>query len=184
MNTYLAQNWWILALRGLAAVIFGILAFLWPDITITVLVWFFGAYALWDGIFSLISAFRTKSDRRWALALTGVAGIVAGLLTIFWPGPVAFVLLLIIAAWAVITGVFEIIAAIRLREEIEGEWLLLVGGVLSVIFGVVMAVWPAAGLLAVTWIIGFYALLYGILLIALAFRLRGWNKEHLSLAAQ
>lgn len=180
MNTYLAQNWWTLGLRGLAAVIFGFLAFLWPDITIAVLVLFFGAYALWDGIFSLVSAIRTKSDRRWALALTGIAGIIAGILTFVWPGTATLVLLLIIAAWAVLTGVFEIIAAIRLREEIEGEWLLLVGGVLSVIFGIVLAIWPAAGLLAVTWIIGVYALLYGILLIALAFRLRSWNNQQLS----
>lgn len=172
MATYLSRNWWTLALRGLAAVIFGILAYVWPDITITILVLFFGAYVLWDGIFALIAAFRTKSDRRWPLVLEGLVGVGAGLLTFFWPGAATLALLFIIAAWAVITGIFEIIAAIRLREEIEGEWLMLISGVLSVLLGIALFVWPAAGVLAVTWIIAAYAILFGILLIILGFRLR------------
>lgn len=177
MTTYLARNWWTLALRGLAAVIFGVLAFVWPDITFTVMVLFFGAYALWDGIFALIGAFRTQSDRRWPLVLEGLVGVAAGLFTFFWPGAATLALLYVIGAWAVITGVFEIITAIRLREEIEGEWLMMISGLLSVVFGIAMFVWPAAGLLAVTWLIGAYALLFGILLIVLGFRLRGRNEQ-------
>jgi uncharacterized membrane protein HdeD (DUF308 family) len=173
----MAQNWWALVLRGVAAVIFGILAYIWPDITFTALVLLFGAYALWDGVFALIGAFRTQGDRRWALVLEGIVGIAAGLLTFLWPGAATFALLFIIAGWAVATGILEIVAAIRLREEIEGEWLLLVSGVLSVLFGIAIAVWPAAGLLAVTWIIGAYAIVFGILLIVLGFRLRNWTKE-------
>lgn len=178
MITTLAQNWWTLALRGLAAVIFGILAYVWPDITFTVLVLFFGAYALWDGMFALIGAFRTSGDRRWMLILGGLVGIAAGIVTFVWPGAATLAILTIIAAWAIVTGIFEIIAAIRLREEIEGEWLMLFSGLLSVLFGIALVIWPVAGLVAVTWMIGAYAILFGIVLIVLGFRLRTWKKEH------
>jgi uncharacterized membrane protein HdeD (DUF308 family) len=180
MVTTLAHNWWTLVLRGLAAIIFGILAYLWPGITFTVLVLFFGAYVLWDGIFALIGAFRTQAARRWPLILEGLVGIIAGLLTFLWPGAATFALLVIIGAWAVVTGIFEIIAAIRLREEIEGEWLLLIGGLLSVLFGIALVIWPTAGLVAVTWVIGAYSILFGILLMVLGFRLRTWDKERLA----
>jgi uncharacterized membrane protein HdeD (DUF308 family) len=178
VNT-LAQNWWTLVLRGVAAVIFGILAYVWPGITFTVLVLFFGAYALWDGVFALIAAFRTQAERRWPLVLEGLVGIAAGVLTFIWPGAATLALLLIIGAWAFVTGIFEIVAAIRLREEIEGEWLLLISGLLSVLFGIALAIWPAAGLVAVTWLIGAYSIVFGILLIVLGFRLRNWGKQRL-----
>jgi uncharacterized membrane protein HdeD (DUF308 family) len=180
MVTTLAQNWWALVLRGLAAVIFGILAYVWPGITFAVLVLLFGAYALWDGVFALIGAFRTQGDRRWALILEGLVGIGAGLVTFFWPGAATLAVLTIIAAWAIITGVFEIISAIRLREEIEGEWFLLIGGVLSVLFGIALAIWPVAGLVAVTWMIGSYAIIFGILLTVLGLRLRTWRGNNLA----
>lgn len=179
VNT-LAQNWWTLVLRGVAAVIFGILAYVWPGITFTVLVLFFGAYALWDGVFALIAAFRTQAERRWPLVLEGLVGIAAGVLTFIWPGAATLALLLIIGAWAFVTGIFEIVAAIRLREEIEGEWLLLISGLLSVLFGIALAIWPAAGLVAVTWLIGAYSIVFGILLIVLGFRLRNWGKQRLA----
>jgi uncharacterized membrane protein HdeD (DUF308 family) len=169
---------------GLAAVIFGLLAFLQPGAAATVLVVLFGAYALWDGVFALVAAFRSQGSRRWALILEGVIGVVAGVLTFLWPNLATVSLLLIIAAWAVLTGIAEIIAAIRLREEIEGEWLLLLGGLLSVAFGVAAALWPAAGVLAITWVIATYATLFGILLLMLAFRLRGWSTEHTAPAAR
>ena len=179
MLTTLAEYWWTLVLRGVAAVIFGILAYVWPGITFTVLVLFFGAYALWDGVFALIAAFRTQAERRWPLVLEGLVGIAAGVLTFIWPGAATLALLLIIGAWAFVTGIFEIVAAIRLREEIEGEWLLLVSGLLSVLFGIALAIWPAAGLVAVTWLIGAYTVVFGILLIVLGFRLRNWGKQRL-----
>jgi uncharacterized membrane protein HdeD (DUF308 family) len=179
MLTTLAEYWWTLVLRGMAAVIFGILAYVWPGITFTVLVLFFGAYALWDGVFALIAAFRTQADRRWPLVLEGLVGIAAGVLTFIWPGAATLALLIIIGAWAIVTGIFEIVAAIRLREEIEGEWLLLVSGLLSVLFGIALAIWPAAGLVAVTWLIGAYSIVFGILLIVLGFRLRNWGKQRL-----
>jgi len=137
VNT-LSQNWWTLALRGVAAVLFGIWAFIWPDITFTVLVLLFGAYALWDGVFALIGAFRTKGERRWMLILEGVVGVVTGLVAFLWPGAATLAVLTIIAAWAIVTGIFEIIAAIRLRAEIEGEWFMMFSGLLSVLFGIVV----------------------------------------------
>jgi uncharacterized membrane protein HdeD (DUF308 family) len=176
MVTALANNWWTLVLRGIAAIIFGILAYLWPGITFTVLVLFFGAYALWDGVFALIGAFRTEGERRWSLVLEGVVGIAAGLVTFFWTGAASLALLLVIGAWAIVTGIFEIVSAIRLREEIEGEWLLLISGVLSVLFGIALAIWPAAGLVAVTWMVGAYAMVFGFLLTILGFRLRNVSK--------
>jgi uncharacterized membrane protein HdeD (DUF308 family) len=181
MVTTLANNWWTLVVRGIAAIIFGILAYLWPGITFTVLVLFFGAYALWDGVFALIGAFRTQGERRWSLVLEGLVGIAAGLLTFFWTGAAALGLLLVIGAWAIVTGIFEIVSAIRLRKEIEGEWLLLLSGVLSVLFGIALAIWPAAGLLAVTWMIGAYAVVFGILLLVLGFRLRGLAKSRVAM---
>ena len=180
MLIVLAHNWWTLVLRGLAAIIFGILAYIWPGITFTVLVLLFGAYALWDGVFALISAFRTQGQRRWSLVLIGLVGVAAGLITFFWTDAATIAILSIIAAWAVLTGILEIVSAIRLREEIEGEWFLLLSGLLSVLFGIALVIWPVAGLVAVTWLIGAYAILFGILLMVLGFRLRDWGKNRLA----
>jgi uncharacterized membrane protein HdeD (DUF308 family) len=180
ITSTLAQKWWTLVLRGVAAIIFGILAYVWPDITFTVLVLFFGAYVLWDGVFALIGAFRTDGERRWLLILEGLVGIAAGIVTFIWPGAASLAILTIIAAWAIVTGIFEIIAAIRLRAEIEGEWLMLLSGLLSVLFGIALAIWPVAGLVAVTWMIGAYAIIFGILLISLGVRLRNWRGKELA----
>jgi len=180
MVNSLAQYWWVMVLRGLAAVILGILAFVWPAITFTAIVLLFGAYALWDGVFSLIGAFRAQHNRRWALVLEGLLGIAAGLVAFFWTGAATFAMLYVIAAWAVATGILEIITAIRLREEIEGEWLLFISGVLSIIFGLVVAIFPGPGLVAVTWMIGAYAFIFGILLIVLGFRMRSWSRDRLT----
>ncbi len=175
MVTNLSHSWWVLVLRGVAAVIFGILAYIWPGLTFTVLVLFFGAYALWDGVFALIGAFRTDSDRRWALVVEGLVGIAAGVVAFIWTGAATLAMLYVIAAWALVTGVMEIVAAIRLREEIQGELLLLLGGLLSVVFGVLIVLFPLAGLVAVTWMIAAYAIIFGIVLIALGIRMRNWG---------
>jgi uncharacterized membrane protein HdeD (DUF308 family) len=174
VSTLLARNWWALALRGLFAVLFGLAALFWPGITLAALILLFGAYALVDGVFAIVAAVRAAEQHgRWGLLLLeGIFGILVGLLTFVWPGLTALVLLYFIAAWALVTGVFEIVAAVRLRREIEGEWALILGGVISVIFGVLLVVLPAAGLLALVWLIGVYALVFGILLIILSFRLR------------
>ena len=171
----LSRNWWALALRGLAAILFGILAFAWPGITLFVLIIFFGAYMLVDGIFAIVAAVRVAREeaRWWLLLLEGILGVVAGIVTFFWPGLTALALLYLIAAWAIVTGIMEIVEAIRLRQEIVGEWALILSGALSVIFGVLLVVIPArAGLLSLTWLIGIYAVAFGVLLVILAFRVR------------
>jgi len=179
MVVVLARNWWALALRGVAAVLFGIMAFAWPGMTLGVLVLLYGAYALVDGVLAITAALagRTWGMPWWALLLEGVLGITVGILTFAWPGITALVLLYLIAAWAVATGVFEVVAAIRLRREIRGEWLLALSGVISVLFGIAMVINPVGGALAVVWLIGAYAIAFGVLLIALGFRLRGAAKR-------
>src|SRR6516225_5362891 len=171
----LARNWWALALRGLVAVLFGLLTFLLPGITLVTLVLLFGAYALADGVFNLIAFFRVASHH-WALLIEGVIGIIAGILTFAWPALTALVLLYLIAFWAVFTGVFEIIAGIRLRKAITNEWLLLVMGALSLLFGILILFAPSIGALTIVLWIGAYAFLFGIFLLALAFRLRGHRR--------
>lgn len=168
----LARHWWVVGLRGLAAVLFGILAFAWPGMTLAVLVILFGAYALVDGILGLFAAFRGETQHRIALALEGLVGVLAGLAAFAWPGLTALVLLYIIAFWAILTGVLEIVAAIRLRRIISNELGLIIGGGLSVLFGIVLLIAPGAGALAVVFLIGAYAIIFGIALLALAWRLR------------
>jgi uncharacterized membrane protein HdeD (DUF308 family) len=169
----------LFALRGVAAVIFGVVALIWPGQTLQILVLVFGAYALVDGIFSVIAgiAFRQYFERWWAVLLEGVAGILIGVLTFIYPNITALVLLYFIAAWALITGVFEIVAAIQLRRVITGEWAMILGGLLSILFGVLLFVFPGAGAVSVIWLIGIYAIFFGITLIIFAFRLRGLQSE-------
>jgi uncharacterized membrane protein HdeD (DUF308 family) len=168
----LARYWWVVALRGIAAILFGVLAFVWPGMTLAVLVILFGAYALLDGILGLIAALRGETQHRLALALEGVVSILAGLVAFVWPGLTALALLYIIAFWAIVTGALEIFAAVRLRRIISNELGLIIGGVLSVLFGIVLLVAPGAGALAVVILIGAYAIVFGIALLGLAWRLR------------
>lgn len=170
----LASKWWAVLLRGLAALLFGILTFVWPGISLTALVFLFGAYALVNGLFTVVAAFEAPQSYRhwWVLLLEGVFGVIAGVLSFVWPNITALVLLYLIAAWAVVTGAFEIAAAVRLRKVLTGEWLLALSGVLSVLFGALLAAWPGAGALAVLWLIGAYAVVLGVLLLTLAFKLR------------
>jgi uncharacterized membrane protein HdeD (DUF308 family) len=170
----LARNWWLLALRGLAGVLFGILAFIWPGVTLVALVFLFGAFALVNGILSLILAWNAPKGfpRFGSLILGGILGIAAGIITFILPGITALGLLIMIAAWAIATGILEIVAAIKLRKVITNEWLWVLAGILSVIFGVLLLLQPAAGALVLVWWIGAYALVFGIVLMILAFRLR------------
>ncbi|HWC33017.1 MAG TPA: HdeD family acid-resistance protein [Actinomycetota bacterium] len=175
----LARNWWVLLVRGVLAVVFGVLALIWPGLALDVLVVLFGAFALVDGVFAIAAAIRAAERKRtwWPLVVEGVSGIALGIVAFVWPGITALALLYVIAAWAVVTGVFEIAAAIRLRREIRGEWLLAFAGAASVAFGMLVAIFPGAGALAVVWAIGAYAILFGVLLVALGIRLRGFANE-------
>jgi uncharacterized membrane protein HdeD (DUF308 family) len=175
MLALLARNWWLLALRGVLAILFGVIAILWPGITLLALVLLFGAYALVDGVFAIVSAIRTTDRRQrwWSLLIEGIVSIVLGVVAFIWPNITALALLYVIAIWAVLTGVFEIVTAIRLRQEITGEWLLGLSGVASILFGLILIVLPGTGALAIVWMIGVYAIVFGVLLVVLAFRLRG-----------
>lgn len=174
MFEQLRSNWGWVALRGVAAIVFGVLAFMWPGLTLVLLALFWGAYALVDGVFALIAAFRVRDNGKpmWMLVLIGILGIAAGIVTFLWPGMTAIVLLMFIAAWAIAMGVFQIIAAIRIRKEIEHEWLLILSGVLSVVFGALMILSPGAGAVAVVWVIAAYSIVFGVMLVALSLRLR------------
>ena len=175
----LTKYWWVLAIRGVAAIIFGILAFVWPGITLIVLVILFGVYALTDGIFAIAAAINTSKsgDRWWGLLAEGILGIFAGVLTFVVPGITALSLLYIIAFWSLLTGIFEIVTAVRLRREISNEWLMVLSGIASLILGILLLVMPGAGALTVVWVIGAYAFIFGVLLVALAIRLRTEGRE-------
>jgi len=172
--TILSRNWWVFLLRGILAVIFGILALIWPGTTLLTLIILFGAYALVDGIFAIIAgvAGYGTTERWWAEVIEGVLGMVIGLMTLLWPGATALVVLYFIAAWAIVTGILEIAAAIQMRRYISGEWLLFLSGAVSVLFGVLLFIFPEAGALSLIAFIGAFAILFGILLIVLALRLR------------
>jgi uncharacterized membrane protein HdeD (DUF308 family) len=173
MSAILAQNWWAIAIRGVCGIVFGLIALFLPGATILTLVLFFSAYMLVDGIFGIVAAVRAASHhQRWALlVLEGVLNIAVGVIAFIWPGLTAVTFVLLIAAWAIVTGVLEIVAAVRLHPE-YGRWWLILSGVASVIFGVLLVVAPLAGVIVVTWWIGAFALIFGIMLLVLAFRLR------------
>jgi len=172
-------SWSALALRGVLAIIFGLLVFAWPGISLWVLVLFFGANALIDGVLAIVAAVRGSASgaRWWGMLLQGILGIATGIITFLWPGLTTLVLLYFIAAWAIVIGVFEIVAAIRLRKEIQGEWLLALRGVLAIVFGVILFANPRAGALALVWLIGAFSIALGVLNLILAFRLRGHHQR-------
>jgi len=176
MASLLKRSWWVLLLQGLAAVLFGVLASVWPGITVTTLVLLFGAYALVDGVSAVVGSLihRKEYEDWWLVLLGGLSSVVAGILALVLPGITALSLLFLIAAWALVTGVLSIVTAIQIRKEIEGEWLMILGGIASVLFGLVAFVRPAAGALSLIWVIAIYAIIFGVLQVLLAFRARRW----------
>lgn len=173
----LSQNWWLVVLRGVLAILFGLSAFIWPGITILTLIVMFGIYAVVDGLVAVATGIaRTKDTPRWwTFVLEGLVSIAAGVVALFQPGLATLVLLYTIAAWAVFTGILEIVSAVRLRNEINNEWVLALGGVISVALGLLLFFRPAAGGLAIVWTIAAYAVIFGILLIVLGVRLHNWR---------
>ena len=176
----LSENWSMVALRGAADIIFGILALALPGITLLALVFLFGSYAIVDGVLNIAAAVRGRRGRGpwWLLLIEGLVSIAAGVAAFVLPGLTALLLVYIIGAWAIVTGVLEIVAAVRLRREIRNEWWLILGGVLSVVFGALVMYAPGAGAMAIVLWIGAYAIVFGALLLGLAFRLRSWRSDH------
>jgi uncharacterized membrane protein HdeD (DUF308 family) len=175
----LSRNWWLLLLRGIVALLFGILTFAQPEITLAALVLLFGAFALADGVLAAWTAVFHRREREnwWLLMIGGLLGIGVGLLTLFNPAVTALALLFYVAIWAIATGVVKVITAIRLRKEIKGEWLLILAGLASITLGGLLMARPGAGALAVAWLIGWYAILLGVLLVVLALRVRGFARK-------
>ncbi|HEX2053314.1 MAG TPA: HdeD family acid-resistance protein [Actinomycetota bacterium] len=174
-------KWWIFAVRGAIAVVFGVMALAWPQITILALVSLYGAYALVDGILSIVLSIRGPGTR-WPLLAWGVLGVLAGIAVFLWPGITALVLVYLIAAWAIFTGIAEVAAAILFRKEMTGEWALGLAGLLSIVVGAAMAVFPGAGALSITWLIGAYAIALGLILLIVAVRIRSWRGGEISTA--
>jgi uncharacterized membrane protein HdeD (DUF308 family) len=169
-----ARDWWVFAIRGIAAIAFGILAFIWPGTTLSVLVLLFGAYVLVDGVALLVALVRGDAVARrhgWAVAIMGVLGIGAGVVTFMWPGLTALSLLYVAAFWAIATGVFQVIAAIALRRELEGEFWMALGGVATIVFGALLIAAPGAGLLSLVWLVGIWSVVFGVSSLGLAYRL-------------
>ena len=170
------RNWWMLALRGVLAIIFGLIALLAPGIALLAFVYVFAVYALIDGIMAVYIAIRERGSlSRWAWVLfEGILGIIAGIVAFVYPGLTALVLLYIVAIWAVVTGIMEIVTAIAIRGFAAREWALGLAGILSIIFGIVLFIFPGAGLLSILWLVGIYGIVFGILFIVRAFQMRSW----------
>ncbi len=178
MNDLLARNWWALAVRGVFALVFAVLAIVLPGITLLSLVLLFAAYMLADGIFAIVAGIRAASrHERWGLLLLeGIVDIAAGILAVLWPVASVLAFVLILGAWGVVSGIVMASAAFRLHLA-HGRWLMLLGGVVSVIWGLLVVFFPFAGALVLTWWLAGYALVFGITLLALAFRLRRRHHE-------
>jgi uncharacterized membrane protein HdeD (DUF308 family) len=172
--TALARNWWLLLIRGILAVLFGLMAFTWPALTLVTLVLLYGAFAFVDGLTAIWVGVRSRT---WGLLFFGILGVVIGVYTLFYPRVTAIALLYFIAAWALVRGTFEIVTAIQLRKEISYEWALVISGLISIIFGIVLVANPGAGALAMVVVIGVFALMFGVMMIVLAFRLRRLPKR-------
>lgn len=169
----LARNWWLILLRGVAAIVFGLLTFAWPGLTLLTLVILYGAYALVDGAFAIAAAVTGGAPApRWWLAIVGVLGLAAGAATLTWPGITGMVLLFFIAGWSIASGIMQIVGAINLRKEIDSEWLLILAGLFSIVFGVVILLYPGAGALGLAFGIGSFAMLYGVTLVMFSLRLK------------
>lgn len=180
MLNLLARNWWLVEIRGVSAIAFGILAFLWPNLTLVVLITLFAAFVLIDGIALLISLARGEPatrGHRWSVGLMGILGVGVGIATIILPGITALALLYLAAFWAITLGISQVVVAIRLRREIAGELWLVIGGLVTALFGAFLLVFPGAGLLSLVWIVGAWAIVFGFTNLILAWRLRGLHHD-------
>jgi uncharacterized membrane protein HdeD (DUF308 family) len=179
MTDTLGRSWWTFAVRGLLALGFGVATWTWPRLTLGILILFFAAYALQDGVFAIVAAVGAarRKERWWPLVIEGVVGIVASVIAIAAPAVVARALFLVLAGWALVTGILELVAAVRLRREIAGEWLLALSGILRLAFGVLLLTRRTAGPIWLLFLLGAYALAYGVVLVALSIRLKWHHSE-------
>ncbi len=173
-RTVTQRYWWMFAVRGFIAILFGLAAFIWPHLTLLTLLILFAIYALIDGFIAVVASIQGSQhySRWWVLLLEGIVGIVIAMVTFFCPAITALALLYVIASWAIITGVLEIGQAFTKRREISNEWLMALAGVVSVLLGLILLASPVAGLLALVWVIGVYAIVFGVVLVARAFQFR------------
>ena len=178
-----SQVWWAIVLRGVLAILFGVVALFFTGQTLLALVWVFGVYAVLNGLFALVAAVRAgEAHRRWGwLTFAGIVSIVAGVVAFVWPGLTALTLVLIIAAWAIILGVAEIAFALAMPDTLAHPWIAALSGAVSVLYGVVLAVWPRSGAVALTWLLGIYAIVYGAMLLYYANRLQALRGDVRSL---
>jgi uncharacterized membrane protein HdeD (DUF308 family) len=176
--TSISEIWWVLLLRGIIAILFGIAIFAMPGLTLALFVLFFGAFALADGLLGVVhSLMNIKTDSRWWLRLLqGIVAIIAGIAVFIWPGITALILLYVIALNAILGGAFQALSAFLLRRAIRGELLLIAGGIVSVIFGVLLVMYPLSGALALVKVIGIFEIFYGILLAVMSFDLMSTRK--------
>ena len=174
MSIMLHRSWWVLLLRGAAAIIFGVLTWMQPVASAAALVLVFGAYVFVDGLLGIYTAIKSRKESRhwWLVLLWGLTGVIVGVLTAINPAVTALVLTIYIGVWALMTGVLQIVAALRLRKEIDGEWILVLGGLLSVLFGIFVLAQPGAGLMAMLWVLATYAVIFGVLMVILAFKIK------------
>jgi len=180
MLSLVSRDWWVYAIRGIAAILFGILALVWPGPTLAVLVLLFGAYAFVDGVTMLVALARgdvLARRHKWATALMGALGIIASIVALVWPGMTALTLLYLVAIWAISTGFLQIVAAIEFRREIDGEGWMVLGGILSIVFGGLLVAFPSSGLVTLVWMVGFWAELFGFSSLGVAHRLRGIDRD-------
>ena len=173
-----SRSWWLVALRGGAAILFGIVAFAWPGVTLIALALLWGCYAIVDGVMAIVAGWRVRDTGApmWPLALLGALGVIAGLAAIIAPGVATLALVTLVGAWAIVTGALESVAAVRLRRAIEGEWMLVLAGSATVALGVAVLIRPGVGAIALAWWIGAYAIAFGVLLVVLGFRLRALGR--------
>lgn len=174
MSVMFRRNWWVLLLRGIAAIVFGVLTWMQPAASAAALVLVFGVYVLVDGVLGIFTAFKSRGESRhwWVVLLWGAISALVGVLMLFQPVTAALVITIYVGVWAVMTGGMEIVAAIRLRKEIQGEWLLILGGAISVLFGIFVLIQPAAGMMAMLWVLATYAVIFGVLMVILSFKVK------------
>lgn len=175
----LFQNWWSVLLRGILAMLFGLAIVVWPGMALLALILTFSAYLLLDGAATIVGSFvRRHQEHHFPLALflSGLLSVAAGLAVFFWPALTALTLLYLIAAWATLRGVLEIAAGIEFRKVIQHEWLLILGGLASIVFGILAFAWPGTGILAMLWLLGTYVILYGLLAVVLSVRLHDLHR--------